>query len=174
MRKASAISFLSLLIFQSVLLFPLSKALLEIHYHQVRKELKEGKEEGERVQLFFSHEEVKKKLHWEKPDEFEYKGRMYDVIEREATKEGVRFTVYPDHEESRLREAFHTAHEGKKEGEKPSSGERCFSPLKYQRTTTLLSITDPRPISSFHIEPAILQTLHVPDVPVPPPRFSWG
>jgi hypothetical protein len=46
--------------------------------------------------------EAKKKLRWEKPGEFEYKGQMYDVVKTKITKDSVHYICYQDKAETNL------------------------------------------------------------------------
>ena len=69
---------------------------------EVRERLLAGAEPGELVLLAFSKEEARQVLRWERDDEFEYNGHMYDVVRAEWVGDSVRFWCWPDGPETRL------------------------------------------------------------------------
>ena len=69
---------------------------------EVRERLLAGVEPGELVLLAFSQEEARQVLRWERDDEFEYNGHMYDVVRAEWVGASGRFWCWPDGPETRL------------------------------------------------------------------------
>lgn len=84
----------------------------EISQLKIRKEIKQViKHSVPKDQLkvmYFSREE-QKNLIWIKSHEFKYKGRMYDVIERTVTSDGIIFRCIDDVQETRLFEKLNQA-----------------------------------------------------------------
>lgn len=56
----------------------------------------------ELVHLRLTEEEKQEELHWKHQREFEYRGEMYDVVKTETEGEITHFTLWHDHEETRL------------------------------------------------------------------------
>ncbi len=79
--------------------FQLTRAELR---REARQHLQSQAKPGELVALEFTFEEARTALHWERPDEFEYQGNMYDVMRVEQAGEKVRFWCWPDQPETRL------------------------------------------------------------------------
>lgn len=77
-----------------------------MHKEYVRNNMLSDISEEEKCILQFSIHDAKNNLHWEKPDEFEYKGEMYDVISSKQIRDSVIFICYHDKKESRLKESY--------------------------------------------------------------------
>lgn len=97
----------SILLIAALLLpFYGSWALLKWQQFRTKAEVKERLFEGlspeETVTLRFSHAEADG-LEWEHAREFEYRGRMYDVIRSRETAAFVEYVCYADDEESELK-----------------------------------------------------------------------
>lgn len=69
---------------------------------QVKRMLISGMEESDLVLLKFTDEELKKELNWKHSKEFEYKRRMYDIVERKLENGIHHFLCWPDDEETKL------------------------------------------------------------------------
>jgi len=69
---------------------------------EARQKLLAGTAPEELVLLSFSEEEARQVLRWERDDEFEYNGHMYDVARVERVGQTVRFWCWPDGPETRL------------------------------------------------------------------------
>jgi len=54
------------------------------------------------VLLAFTKKEAQEKLRWEKAGEFEYKGKMYDVIDKETVADVILFRCVWDQKETHL------------------------------------------------------------------------
>ncbi|MTI38262.1 hypothetical protein E1140_02035 [Fulvivirga lutimaris] len=56
----------------------------------------------ELVKITLSKNEATQILRWEKPHEFEFQGRMYDVVRKSQTDNEVTYWCWPDSDESYL------------------------------------------------------------------------
>ena len=78
----------------------------EYKKHVIKKEVKRkvisGIDKDELVLLSFKKAEIANKLKWERADEFEYLGEMYDVVEREMIGDSIFYWCWWDHEETKL------------------------------------------------------------------------
>lgn len=72
----------------------------------VKKEVKQniiaGINKTELQILQFHHQEVDQKVEWEHSKEFEFEGKMYDVVEKEIINDSIRFFCWLDEEETEL------------------------------------------------------------------------
>lgn len=72
----------------------------------VKKEVKQniiaGINKSELQILQFHHQEVEQKVEWEHSKEFEFEGKMYDVVEKEIINDSIRFFCWLDEEETEL------------------------------------------------------------------------
>ncbi len=69
---------------------------------QVKQKILGGIDKEELVWLTFKTTEATEVLHWEHDREFEYQGRMYDVVETKAQGDFISYLCWPDHEETQL------------------------------------------------------------------------
>ena len=80
--------------------------MLHFQKQQLRKEIgkkmNQDVEEGEFVVMEFTMEQIKTELRWEHAMEFEYKGQMYDIIEKENKGTSVVFKCWWDKAETAL------------------------------------------------------------------------
>jgi hypothetical protein len=90
------------------LLAPFSGSYIFLHLKkkQIRKEVKhiilKDLEEKDLVILKFTEEEALVNLKWKHAGEFEYRGHMYDVVDKSMNGENIIYTCYKDHKETRL------------------------------------------------------------------------
>ena len=90
------------------LIAPIGGSFLLLHFQkqQLRKEIgkkmNQDVEEGEFVVMEFTMEQIKTELRWEHAMEFEYKGQMYDIIEKENKGTSVVFKCWWDKAETAL------------------------------------------------------------------------
>lgn len=90
------------------LVAPLMATFTYLHYQKslVRKEVlfrmiaSMGKDEL--VFLKITEKESQTELRWEHPKEFEYKGQMYDIVEKKIIGDTVYYWCWWDHEETKL------------------------------------------------------------------------
>lgn len=69
---------------------------------QVKQKILGGIDKEELVWLTFKTTEATKILHWEHAREFEYQGRMYDVVETLVKGDSISYRCWPDHAETQL------------------------------------------------------------------------
>lgn len=67
---------------------------------EIRQQIRSGIPREELVLLTFTAEESRTKLRWENPDEFEFSGQMYDIVETETCRDLIRYFCIPDHRET--------------------------------------------------------------------------
>lgn len=90
------------------LLAPAVSSYLVLLYQkqQVKKEVKwkmiAGMDREELVLLKFTTAEAEKELAWEHAKEFEYRGEMYDVVEKHQIGDTTYYWCWWDHEETQL------------------------------------------------------------------------
>ena len=86
-------------------------ALLHHHVRVVRREVKRrasnGLDKDDLIHFEFTHTEADTTLLWQNGDEFEYNGRMYDVVSKEEINGKLHLWCWDDHKESQLKEQLH-------------------------------------------------------------------
>ncbi|MEZ4787968.1 MAG: hypothetical protein R2790_08845 [Flavobacterium haoranii] len=98
---------ISLLLF-IVLLLPavVTFSWLQHRKYVVKKEVKQtiiaGIDKKELQILKFHHQEVNQKVEWEHSKEFEFNGKMYDIVKKEIINDSIRFFCWLDEEETEL------------------------------------------------------------------------
>lgn len=75
---------------------------------KVEKEIMVQMEEDDLQMLAFTRKEAEQDLYWEHSKEFEYKGEMYDVVEKKITTDSVYYWCWKDEEETVLKKKLHT------------------------------------------------------------------
>jgi hypothetical protein len=91
-----------------VLVDPVVATLTWLYYQktivkkEVNRQILAGIDEEDLVLLKFSKSEVRTKLRWEHPKEFEYNRRMYDVVETMTLGDTVYYWCWFDHKETEL------------------------------------------------------------------------
>ncbi|MCB0644819.1 MAG: hypothetical protein KDC44_24405, partial [Phaeodactylibacter sp.] len=83
---------------------------LQVQKKQLRRTVKEtllsGIDKEELVLLKFTDTKLQTEVRWERADEFEYQGQMYDVVHKEVRGDTALFWCWPDHRESVLNRAL--------------------------------------------------------------------
>ncbi len=171
MRRSFSISLLILLVFQTVLLLPLTKLSLEWHKEGVAQKLQSEEGKEELIQLKFTGDELREDLEWVEENEFVFQGWMYDLVEAERKGERYILTVYKDRRETRMKEGFEALQkrgpQGKKEKEARVISET--QPFKYFKSSGI-DFLFPTEYRLLQQKPASRAPLElVLDVPVPPP-----
>ncbi|MCB0585042.1 MAG: hypothetical protein KDD06_06945 [Phaeodactylibacter sp.] len=69
---------------------------------EVRRLVIAGIDQEELALLKFTEEETRSQLRWNGPEEFEYRGQMYDVVESCAEGDTLYFWCWWDHKETQL------------------------------------------------------------------------
>ncbi len=72
------------------------------HRKEIKKMIFENLSRENLVTLSFTQEESVTKLNWKHDGEFEYKGSMYDIVEREIIGDSIIYHCILDHKESRI------------------------------------------------------------------------
>ena len=70
--------------------------------HEVKRMMIRGISRDQLVVLTFATRETDLKVHWKHAEEFEYNGRMYDIVESLTLGDSTRYWCWPDEEETRL------------------------------------------------------------------------
>ncbi len=123
-RRSSFRAFLSLVILSAFFL-PFGATYLGLHIQKwrIKKEVKakliQGLDKSELTHFTFSKSQIETELDWEHDREFEYKGEMYDVIERHEKGDSIEFLCWHDKAETELNQrlqrlvakATHGSHE---------------------------------------------------------------
>jgi hypothetical protein len=122
----------------------------EISQYKIRKEIKQvikhSVPKDQLKVLYFSREE-QKHIVWIKSHEFKYQGRLYDVIKRTITFEGIIFRCIDDVQETRLFEklnqatSFNLGH--------GSDNNPLNQWMRFSQTLFLLENTDTSVLTSF-------------------------
>ncbi len=103
-RKGGLAGILLLFCFIAPLAFTF--VILQLHKKEVKKEVKwemiAGLEKEELVLLKFTEEETQKKLRWEHNKEFEFKGVMYDIVEKSIQGDTIFYWCWVDDKETKL------------------------------------------------------------------------
>ncbi len=87
---------------------PVAATFVYLQYQkkQIKREVKwnmiAGIDRDELVLLTFSKEETETELRWKHSREFEYKGEMYDIVEKTVGRDSVSYWCWWDHEETAL------------------------------------------------------------------------
>ena len=149
---------------------------LRFQRHKVKREIKNSLAELNRDQLIllsFSKSELVK-LKWKHSHEFEYKGKMYDIVERYKTEEGSSFLCWLDKEETdlnnklaRLLDAYFTKDPIKNNSLKQlrSFYQNLFSGLKKLEFNPLLDFHRELMVSYSSIWNQVFLR-----IPIPPPK----
>jgi hypothetical protein len=69
---------------------------------EVKSQLIKGVNPGDLVLFSFSKQEMENLVRWERHDEFEYEGNMYDVVRSEKKENRFYYWCWPDNQESIL------------------------------------------------------------------------
>ncbi|MGM0647475.1 MAG: hypothetical protein ACQESZ_03705 [Bacteroidota bacterium] len=99
--------FFSILLILSLIL-PVAATFLWLQHQKaiVKKEVKHriiaGIDRAELELLTFHKKDTLDKLRWEHSKEFEYKGEMYDIVERRTVGDSVQYWCWWDYEETQL------------------------------------------------------------------------
>jgi len=142
---------------------------------EVQKHIVEGIDRGQLVRLEFSREETQTELRWEHAGEFEYEGRMYDIVETKTVGDTVYYWCWYDHEETMLNRQLR-AEADRTVGRKTGIAEEAAPPVSQlkSRYVTLfpahlsLSISESvhKPLCLFYC----FHTQIIIHPPTPPPR----
>lgn len=86
--------------------FAVTFLCVQVQKKQIRRSVKhqmmEGMDRDQLVLLTFDRQTAARELRWKHAKEFEYRGRMYDIVESERQGEVTRYWCWPDDEETEL------------------------------------------------------------------------
>jgi len=142
--------------------------------NEVEKYLQRGVTEDDLVLLAFDFSQANSLLRWEHPGEFEFEGRMYDVVEQSTRDDSLFLLCWCDHEETRINEelaGLNHREQDKTQRENRDRPVRILQPFCLARHA-------PRAVSCFEIfrDPVLFYMPGYgppsPAPPVPPPRPS--
>ena len=163
------------------LLAPLGVAYLylssqkKIIKRQVKHQIIAGIDRSDLVFLKMSIADSKTKLKWEHAKEFEYKGEMYDIVEKEIEGDSISYWLWWDHKETALNKQLSTLLAGLRQDEKGKQKHR-------QLFISLLKFNFLETEQTFEVEPYIshskrffcpylLASYHIfQAIPSPPPK----
>lgn len=167
-----------LLLFCLVAPFTTVFFVLKKQQKQVKREVKwkliEGVDRNELVFLKFSKEEQQIHLNWKHAKEFEFKGEMYDVVEKEVYGDTTYYWCWWDSEETKLNKqldqlvAF-TLGNSPVQNQSQAKIMQFFKSLYFQNENLLVSCNAIETLnsSSFTNQFELLNRLSLPDSPPP-------
>jgi hypothetical protein len=97
---------------------------------EIKREILKGMDQEDLVQFTFTRETLQTKVRWEHAGEFEYQGRMYDVVSSDTMGHQLVFWCWPDDKETRINQQM-------RELVEQTAGQH---PKQQQQTRTLLSL----------------------------------
>ncbi len=74
----------------------------KLHRKEIKRQLQAGIPRENLVELRFSREDSARLIKWKHEREFEYLGRMYDIVEKDSRADSLIYHCIPDHRESWL------------------------------------------------------------------------
>jgi hypothetical protein len=94
----------------------------------IRKEVKQamvlGLNRSDLARITLAKADLERELEWEHDHEFEYRGRMYDVVERQTVGDSVTFWCWEDHEETGLNQKLDRTVAGILDDDQPTQREQ--------------------------------------------------
>ncbi len=152
---------------------------LQYQKRQVKREVKwkmiAGIDKNELVLFKFTDTEAQTELNWEHSKEFEYKGQMYDVVEKLVQGDTIYYWCWWDHEETKLNKQLNGLL-AKVLGNNPQRQEKkrqladFFKKLFHENQENQTAIITTQTINHFFYSEDFVCIYHTP--PVPPPRLS--
>jgi hypothetical protein len=74
----------------------------KLHRKEIKRQLQAGVPRENLVEFRISREDSFKLFKWKHEGEFEYQGRMFDIVEKEVSSDSLIYHCIPDHRESWL------------------------------------------------------------------------
>lgn len=102
MRNRLSILFILVIILPFVGVYGWLKFEKKAIQKSVKRLMIEGIPEDELVQFTFAKEDTANILNWIHGKEFEYRGEMYDIVNRYYSEDSVKYDLWWDHEETAL------------------------------------------------------------------------
>lgn len=160
---------------------PLAATFMYLHHQKsvirktVKRQIIASIDRNELALLKFTEQESRAKLRWEHSKEFEFRGQMYDVVEKKIKGDTLYYWCWWDHEETRLNKQLNemVAKVLGTSSQKKDSQEKLVEFYKNlycnSHATHLVSPKEPA-INHLTYFRSYTSVCHFP--PVPPPRFS--
>ncbi|MEQ8475219.1 hypothetical protein [Fulvivirga sp.] len=132
------------------------ESTISIEKYYLRKEVKhrmmDGLKNDELVKISLSKNDAARLLRWEKPHEFEFQGRMYDIVRKAETEDNVTYWCWPDSDESYLNQLLGSIINKSSDNRKSDKTDAVISFLKsiYFSNKTSLSVSTGYRILSYH------------------------
>jgi hypothetical protein len=154
---------------------------LQYQKHQtkemVKRQILAHADKKELVTLTFSTAEATTELHWEHDREFEYKGQMYDIVEKETNGDSISYICWWDHAETALNAQLYEIVE-KTFGNDPQNHEKqehlkdfykslYFAPYPANNFSSPVFCFQYKKSPCFYIEPIYLSLFNTPLSPPP-------
>ncbi len=134
-----------------------------------------GLDKNELVLFKFTDTEAQTELNWEHSKEFEYKGQMYDVVEKLIQGDTIYYWCWWDHEETKLNKQLdrllaNVLGDNPQRQEKKSQLADFFKKLFYESPKNQTVLITKQRIRHFAYTEDLPSIYILP--PVPPPCFS--
>ncbi|WP_452230171.1 MULTISPECIES: hypothetical protein [unclassified Lacinutrix] len=163
------------------LITPVVSTFTFLHFQKrrVRREVKgkmiTGINKNELVLLKFTEAETQTEIRWEHSKEFEFKGQMYDIVEKHVEGDNTYYWCWWDHEETKLNKQLdrlltNVLGNIQKRQEKKNQLTDFFKKLFHENQENHLAITSKQEKKHFSYTEGFSTFYHAP--PIPPPRFS--
>ncbi len=152
---------------------------LQLQKKQIKREVKwkmiAGLDKEELFLLKFTEEESQTELRWEHSKEFEYKGEMYDIVEKSIEGDTIYYWCWWDHEETNLNKQLdgllaNVLGNNPLRQEKKRQLADFFKKLFYESQENQSVISTTQKLKHIFYPEDFASIYHTP--PVPPPRFS--
>ncbi|MCB1148311.1 MAG: hypothetical protein KDK38_16030 [Leptospiraceae bacterium] len=174
-RRVSGIALILTLVAPILVCFTILKIEQSLIRKEVKQALIEHLDRDQLISFTFNPQEIEDSLDWEHDHEFEYRGLMYDVVERHTVDGNIHLLCWPDKQETELNKEldrlFGFALE--KDERNKNQKDRTLHFLKtlfHQKTAHASLITDHKSeefnLSAFNLCEAIT------DLSCPPPQ-NW-
>lgn len=169
MKKSAAVFLLTLLLGPFCLVFLSLQAEKETLRRDLKHRMMETEDESSFVHMAFANDDLETELDWEHDNEFEYRGEMYDVVERETRGDSTYFSLWWDKDETELNRKLAKLIKTKHQEETPAQ-----NLLKNIKVFQSFTETEIRPVISENNTPISEYIRIYKDpfisIPLPPPR----
>lgn len=124
------------IIFSILLSLPLLvlEGTISIEKYMIRREVKhrlmDMLDNNELVKISLSKKDASRTLRWKKKNEFEFQGRMYDVVRSEESDNNITYWCWPDSDESYLNQLLSSVINQSSHNKKSEKSEILISFMK--------------------------------------------
>ena len=166
------------------MLVPFTGIYLWMQYQKklIRKEVKikliNSIDKEELVMLTFTRYEITTKLKWDHSKEFEYQGKMYDIVEVNTKDDTIFYWCWPDHKETKLNKQLNkliaqALGNNQQNKEKHKRFQNFYKSLYHPAASDLNIMLFPANNQLLFSYARDLTTLYLPP-PVPPPKIKYA